>query len=46
MKAPRGGVHADRGWSKRIGGWEEERAPVLAVHVRSVWWTGEDVMPF
>ena len=38
-------MHADGGWSKGIGGWEEEGAPVLAIHVRSVWWTGEDVVP-
>ena len=39
-------MHADRGWSKGIGGWEEERAPVLAVHVRCAWGAGKDVVPF
>lgn len=39
-------MHADRGWSKRVGRWEEQSAPVLAVHVGSVWGTGEDVVPF
>ena len=39
-------MHTDRGWSERIGGREEERAPVLTVHVGGVWGTGEDVVPF
>ena len=39
-------MHADRGWSKGIGGREEEGAPVLAVHVGSVWGTSENVVPF
>lgn len=39
-------MHADRGWSKGVGGWEEEGAPVLAVHVGSVWGAGKDVVPF
>ena len=39
-------MHADRGWSKGIRGWEEKGAPVLAVHVGSIWRTGKDVVPF
>lgn len=39
-------MHTDRRWSKGIGGWEEEGAPVLAVHVGSIWGTGKDVVPF
>lgn len=46
MEAARGGVHADRGWMERVGGWEEEGAPVLTVHVGCVWGTGQDVVPF
>lgn len=39
-------MHADRGRSKGISGWKEEGAPVLTVHIRGVWGTSEDVVPF
>ena len=39
-------MHADRGWSEGIGGWEEQGAPVLTIYVRGVWGTRENVMPF
>ena len=39
-------MHTDRGWSKGVGGREEERAPVLTVHVGGVGGAGEDVVPF
>ena len=38
-------MHTDGWWSKGIGGWEKKGAPVLAIHIGSVWWTGEDVVP-
>ena len=46
LKAAGGRVHADRGWGKGIGGWEEESTPVLAVDVGSIWRAGEYVVPF
>lgn len=39
-------MHADRRGSKRVSGWEEERAPILAVYVGGVWGAREDVVPF
>lgn len=39
-------MHADRGGSKGVVGWEEECAPVLAVYVGGVWGAREDVVPF
>ena len=38
-------MHADGGWSKGIGGGKEKGTPVLAIHIGSVWWTSEDVVP-
>lgn len=38
-------MHADCGWCEGVGGREDEGAPVLAVVVGGVRWTGEDVVP-
>lgn len=39
-------MHPDRGRSEGVVGWEEERAPVLAVLVGGRGRAGEDVVPF
>ena len=46
LEAARGRMHADRGWVEWVGGGEEKRAPVLAVHVGCVGGSGQDVVPF
>ena len=38
-------MHSDCWGCKRVVGWEDEGAPVLAVEVGGVWWAGEDIMP-
>jgi hypothetical protein len=45
LKATARGVHANRGWRKRVVGWEHEGAPVLAAFIGSLRWAGEDVVP-
>lgn len=39
-------MHADCGWGERVFGGKGESSPVLAVVIGSVWWAGEDVVPF
>lgn len=39
-------MHADRGRSKGVGGWEEERAPVLTIRIGGIWGARKDVVPF
>ena len=39
-------MHADRGWSEGIGGWEEKCPPVLAIHIGGIGGTSKDVVPF
>jgi len=39
-------VHADCGWSEGVFGGKGESSPVLTVVIGSVWWAGEDVVPF
>lgn len=39
-------MHADCGWSEGVFGGKGESSPVLAVVIGSVWWAGEDVVPF
>ena len=45
LEAARGRVHADCGRSERIGGWEEEGSPVLAIRIGRGWWACKDVVP-
>ena len=37
-------MHTDRGWSKGVGGREEERAPVLTVDIGGVGGAGGGVV--
>lgn len=39
-------MHSDCGGSKGVVWREDQGAPVLAVVIWSIWWSGEDVVPF
>lgn len=39
-------MHADCGRGEGVFGGKGESSPVLAIVIRSVWWAGEDVVPF
>jgi len=46
MRLTRWRVHAYRRRRERVGGWEEQRAPVLAAGVWGSRRAGQDVVPF
>jgi len=46
LETARRGVHSDRGRSEGIVGRENQGSPVLAIVIRCVWRSGEDVVPF
>lgn len=45
LESAGGGMHTDCRGSEGIVGWEHEGAPVLAVVVGCLFWTGDYVVP-
>ncbi len=45
LEASAGRVHSNCWRREGVVGWEDEGPPVLAIMVRSIWGSGEDVVP-